>query len=75
MSHSSFGTMMARRRLLNTAVGGVPFLGDSVAMSWIRWIGLAICLWGAPAMAADGLITVRSNYGPAETIEPTGGCR
>jgi uncharacterized protein (DUF302 family) len=26
------------------------------------------CLWGAQAMAADGLITVRSSYGPKETM-------
>ena len=29
----------------------------------------ALCLWEAQAMAADGLITLRSNYGPKETID------
>jgi uncharacterized protein (DUF302 family) len=29
----------------------------------------AICLWGAQAMAADGLITIKSNYGPEETMK------
>jgi uncharacterized protein (DUF302 family) len=28
----------------------------------------AICLWEAQAMAADGLITLRSSYGPKETM-------
>jgi len=28
-----------------------------------------ICLWGAQAMAADGLITVRSNLSPKDTFE------
>ncbi len=28
-----------------------------------------ICLWGVQAMAADGLITMRSNYGPKETMD------
>jgi uncharacterized protein (DUF302 family) len=27
-----------------------------------------MCLWGVQAMAADGLITVRSNYGPKDTM-------
>ena len=27
-----------------------------------------ICLWGVQAMAADGLITLRSAYGPTETM-------
>ena len=27
-----------------------------------------ICLWGVQAMAADGLITIRSSYGPKETM-------
>jgi uncharacterized protein (DUF302 family) len=27
-----------------------------------------ICLWGAQVMAADGLITVRSSYGPEDTM-------
>ena len=35
-----------------------------------RLIGVAgaMCLWGAQAMAADGMISVQSNYGPAETM-------
>jgi len=28
----------------------------------------AICLWGVPAMAADGLTTIKSSYGPTETM-------
>jgi len=28
----------------------------------------AICLWEVQAMAADGLITLRSSYGPKETM-------
>ena len=28
----------------------------------------AICLWGAQAMAADGLRTIRSSYGPKDTM-------
>src|SRR5262245_15997360 len=28
-----------------------------------------ICLWGAQAMAADGLKAIRSSYGPMETID------
>src|SRR5215468_4663670 len=28
----------------------------------------AIYLWGVPAMAADGLTTIKSSYGPAETM-------
>jgi uncharacterized protein (DUF302 family) len=27
-----------------------------------------ICLWGVQAMAADGLITIRSNHGPKDTM-------
>ena len=27
-----------------------------------------VCLWGVQAMAADGLITVRSSYGPKDTM-------
>ena len=27
------------------------------------------CLWGAHAMAADGLTTIASNYGPKETMD------
>ena len=27
-----------------------------------------ICLWGVLAMAADGLITIRSNHGPKDTM-------
>ncbi len=30
-------------------------------------IAAASCLWSAQAMATDGLITVRSSYGPEET--------
>jgi uncharacterized protein (DUF302 family) len=29
----------------------------------------AICLWGMQAMAADGLITIKSSYGPEETMK------
>jgi uncharacterized protein (DUF302 family) len=29
---------------------------------------VAICLWEVQAMAADGLITLRSSYGPKETM-------
>jgi uncharacterized protein (DUF302 family) len=29
----------------------------------------AICLWGVQAMAADGLITIKSSYGPEETMK------
>jgi uncharacterized protein (DUF302 family) len=28
-----------------------------------------ICLWGVQAMAADGLTTIRSSYGPKETMD------
>jgi uncharacterized protein (DUF302 family) len=28
-----------------------------------------ICLWGVQAMAADGLTTVRSNFGPKDTMD------
>ena len=28
-----------------------------------------MCLWGVYAMAADGLTTIRSNYGPRETMD------
>jgi uncharacterized protein (DUF302 family) len=28
----------------------------------------AICLWGVQAMAADGLTTIRSSYGPKDTM-------
>jgi len=28
-----------------------------------------ICLWGAAAMAADGLTTIKSSYGPEETMK------
>ena len=28
-----------------------------------------MCLWGVYAMAADGLSTIRSNYGPRETMD------
>jgi uncharacterized protein (DUF302 family) len=31
-------------------------------------LGAAICLWGEPAMAADGLTTIKSSYGPTETM-------
>src|SRR5258708_18781594 len=27
------------------------------------------CLWGVPAMAADNLTTIRSSYGPKETMD------
>src|SRR6516162_3560322 len=29
----------------------------------------AISLWGVQAMAADGLTTIKSNYGPKETMD------
>ncbi|WP_354137208.1 DUF302 domain-containing protein [Bradyrhizobium sp. LB11.1] len=29
----------------------------------------AICSWEAHAMAADGLITIKSNFGPADTMQ------
>jgi uncharacterized protein (DUF302 family) len=29
----------------------------------------SICLWGAPAMADDGLTTLKSGYGPDETMD------
>src|SRR5262249_11348966 len=31
-------------------------------------LGAAICLWGEPAMAADGLTSIKSSYGPTETM-------
>lgn len=43
-----------------------------------HWLGLragaaliaaAVLIWGACGMAADGLTTIKSNYGPKETIE------
>jgi len=30
---------------------------------------IGICLWGAHAMAADGLITIPSTFGPKETMD------
>jgi uncharacterized protein (DUF302 family) len=32
-------------------------------------LSAAMCLWGVQAMAADGLTTVRSGYGPKETMD------
>ena len=32
-------------------------------------IVVGTCLWGAHAMAADGLTTIASNYGPKETMD------
>ena len=32
-----------------------------------------ICLWGAQAMAADGLTTMRSSYGPKDTMNRLAG--
>jgi uncharacterized protein (DUF302 family) len=31
-------------------------------------LSAVICLWGVQAMAADGLITMRSSYGPKDTM-------
>jgi hypothetical protein len=28
-----------------------------------------MCLWGVQAMAADGLTTIRSSYGPKDTVK------
>jgi uncharacterized protein (DUF302 family) len=47
------------------AGSGAGFLTKSIVFALIA----AILLWGVQAMAADGLTTVRSNYGPKETMD------
>src|SRR6516165_10045901 len=47
---------------------------NEMAPSQSKWAaGLAatalICLWGGYAMAADGLITIKSAFGPEETMK------
>jgi uncharacterized protein (DUF302 family) len=53
------------------SAGGV--IAMTPAMGILTRIGLfaltaIVCLWGVQAMAADGLITVRSSYGPKDTM-------
>jgi len=48
---------------------GVEAREHGVAMSVKLFAAIAlVCLTGVQAMSADGLITVRSNHGPKETI-------
>ena len=37
-------------------------------ISWCAFIA-SVCLWGVQAMAADGLISLRSSYGPKDTMD------
>jgi uncharacterized protein (DUF302 family) len=38
-------------------------------MSRVFALTALICFWGVQAMATDGLITVRSSFGPTETMK------
>jgi uncharacterized protein (DUF302 family) len=44
---------------------GAGFLTRGIVFALIA----AISLWGVQAMAADGLTTIKSNYGPKETMD------
>jgi uncharacterized protein (DUF302 family) len=53
-----------------TREAGVPTTGKIFAKMLAKMLALTavMCLWGVQAMAADGLITVRSSYGPKDTM-------
>jgi uncharacterized protein (DUF302 family) len=57
---------------------GVPTTGKIFAkmlakiLANILALTAVICLWGVQAMAADGLTTVRSSYGPNDTMNRLG---
>ena len=44
---------------------GAVFLARSIVLA----LTAATSLWGVQAMAADGLTTIKSNYGPKETMD------
>ena len=56
-----FPLSMGRRWIVMTQEACLP-------MSRIFVLAAAISLWGVQAMAADGLTTMRSSYGPKDTM-------
>jgi uncharacterized protein (DUF302 family) len=57
------GRQGALRYLARPAIGGSPYARA------LRIIATAfLCLWGVEAMAADGLMTLRSNHDPKDTM-------
>jgi uncharacterized protein (DUF302 family) len=40
----------------------------SMTLRHVPALAAAACLWSAHAMATDGLVTLRSSYGPEETV-------
>jgi uncharacterized protein (DUF302 family) len=62
VSGTRSGSAGASRMIVMAQEAGLPMRGKIFALTAV------MCLWGVQAMAADGLTTMRSSYGPKDTM-------